>query len=606
MSTRLFTPTQEEAEALDRRTVGRQRHLAILHERLSLAATTKTRQHTLLIGARGSGKTHLLHVALYRAQSDPAINAGLSIARIPEDAVGLTSYVDLLRQLAESKGLKVGNERNPSALEQALLEDANDRTLVLVIENLDKVFSALGEDGQSDLRSWVETSGQVLIIAASPTIVASVRNRSMPWFEGLIEMPVEGLSAEEGRELLLILANDKGDSQLVEALNSDWGEARIEVVSHLTGGSPRIWLVFFDCLTIENLDELIPAVECLVEELVPYYQTLLWDLTNTQQAIVIKLAEKESVVMTASEIAAATGHSQQTVSKQLGLLKAKRWVRDLKLPNGDQRKTWYELREPMLRHHIQWRSTGGEPLRVIIDILMNSYSSTKLRDYLSLVEPGSKVERYLAESLLLSAPVYDWVVNIGTPSALIGFARELMQGKHQVFTAEVGIYVEICAELALDPMFDVNDLISIRRSQHSELEMPLDRAVSKLVYEASKEAPLENLLLATAGEEDSDISASLKLIAAGYIGKHDLERSLEILESITVDPTSTLGIQSQVAYVTGELGNTAEALKLYQELLPLQEETLGADDRDTLDTRSMIAYYTGELSDAAEALKLYQ
>jgi DNA-binding transcriptional ArsR family regulator len=418
MSTRPFTPTQEQAEDLDRRTVGRDRLLAILEERLRLAATTGTRQHTLLVGPRGSGKTHLLQVALHRASVDTAIAGGIAIARVPEDAVGLTSYVDLLRECAASAGIEVGSERAPSALETALLEGARGRTLALVIENLDRVFQSLGEAGQRDLRSWVETSGRVLILAATPALFSAIRDRRMPWFGGLAEMPVGGLTAKEGRELLTILAADRGDSDLVDALKSDRGEARIRAVSQLTAGSPRIWMVFSDCLSVESLDELIPSVEGLVEGLVPYYQSLLWDLSGNQQAIVRQLAEGTSAALTASEIAARTGFTQQSVSKTLGVLKDSRWVRSMKMPDGDQRQTWYELREPMLRHHFQWRATGGEPLRLIVELLREWYGPTQLRKHLSLALPGSAREAYPAESLNAIPAVYDLAASAGTPEAL--------------------------------------------------------------------------------------------------------------------------------------------------------------------------------------------
>jgi DNA-binding transcriptional ArsR family regulator len=388
VSTRPFTPAQESAADLDRRTVGRDRPLAVLNERLRLAATTKARPHTLLVGPRGSGKTHLLQVALYRAENDPETAAGLVVARLPEDAIGLISYVDLLRQVARSWDIAVGQERTASALEKALLDHAGERTVVLVIENLDKVFRALGEDGQRDLRSWVETSGRVLILAATPALFGAIRDRGKPWFGGLTELPVEGLAAAEGRELLIRLTTDRGDDKLVEALKSDWGEARIKAVAQLTAGSPRIWMVFSDCLSVEALDELIPAVEGLVEGLVPYYQSLLWDLSGNQQAIVRQLAEGASAALTASEIAANTGLSQQTVSKTLGLLKEGRWVRDLKLPDNDRRRTWYELREPMLRHHFQWRATGGEPLRLIVDLLREWHSPARPSHYLALARRG--------------------------------------------------------------------------------------------------------------------------------------------------------------------------------------------------------------------------
>ena len=438
MSTRPFTPTQEQAEDLDHRTVGRDLQLAILHERLTLAATTKNRQHTLLVGARGSGKSHLLQVALYRVKSDLMIATKLAIVHVPEDAIGLISYVDLLRELAANMDIDIGRERNTSVLEKSLLIAANGRTIVIVIENLDKVFHALGEDGQRDLRSWVETSGQVLILATTPALFDAVRSRKRPWFGGLIEMPVEELAAKEGQELLIKLATDKSDKELVEALKSDWGKARIEAVRQLTAGSPRIWMIFSNCLSVDSLDELIPAVEGLVEGLVPYYQSLLWDLSPTQQAIVRQLAEGTSCALTASEIASETGLSQQTVSKQLGLLKESRWVHDMKQRGGDQRLTWYELREPMLRHHFQWRATGGEPLRLIVDLLKNWYSQSMLSRHLSLATPGAPFETYLADGLCLDPQAYDITMNAGTAISLHEVAREYMQGGSMGYPAEVG------------------------------------------------------------------------------------------------------------------------------------------------------------------------
>lgn len=381
VSIRPFTPSQERIEDLDRRTVGRERLLRILDERLRLTATTKTRQHTLLVGPRGSGKTHLLHVALHRSLADPEVAKGLAVARIPEDGVGVTSYTDLLRELARALDLDVGRERSAGVLERALLDAAGKRTLVIVIENLDRIFRSLGKPGQQDLRSWVETTGRILILAATPSLFSSVRDRSMPWFGGLIWTPVGGLSAAEGRELLTLLARAKGDEPLAELLESDRGEARVKAISQLTAGSPRIWMVLSDCLTVDSLDELIPAIEKLVDELVPYYQQLLWDLPNNHQMIVRQLAEGAEAAMTASEIAAETGLAQQTVSKALSLLKETHWVRDEKLPknDGDQRLTFYSLREPMLRHHFQWRATQGEPLRLIVDLLREWYGAADLR-----------------------------------------------------------------------------------------------------------------------------------------------------------------------------------------------------------------------------------
>ena len=651
MTIRPFTPAQESAEDLDRRTVGRDQLLAILDERLRLAATTRTRQHTLLVGPRGSGKTHLIEVALYRALSQPDVADRLVVARAAEDVVGITSYPDLLRELAQSLGLSVGDERDPGALEHTLIGAAGDRTLVLVIENLDRVFRSIDVAGQSELRAWVETSGRVFILAATPTLFPAIRDRGKPWFGGFMETPVGKLTADQGRELLIHLASERGDNDLVDSLHSDRGKARIQAVSLLTAGSPRLWMVLSDCLDVESLDELIPAVEGLVEGLVPYYQSLLWDLSDTQQAIVRQLAEGSSAAMTAAEIAVKIGRSQQTVSKALGLLRESRWVNDEKLPEGhDQRTTWYALSEPMLRHHFQWRATKGEPLRLIVDLLRQWFDPVDLRRGLALAAPSSPRETYLAESLRAAPSVYDLAINDGRPGTLLALAREWMRGTDIVYSAQCGLLAELCVTALQNPDTDLDELVHSRCQQYSYLHTPSADLLGTIATEAKHGTELPVLLEKAADYSTGNTAAALYLLVAGLSGYQAPEHSIELLTDVEANPKSPLGLaitlerafwtdkagdtatayqavhdllpvltstlgpddsitltaRSNLAYYTGNLGNPTEALRLCQELLPDRTRTLGPDHPNTLNTRDQVAYYTGLLGNYAEALRLYQ
>ncbi len=608
MSARPFTPTQERDEDLDRRTVGRDRQLAVLQERLRLAATTKSRQHTLVVGPRGSGKTHLLQVAIYRAVADPATAAGLAIAHVPEDAIGLTSYADLLRELADGLGIAVERERNPGTLEDVLLDAAGERTLVFVMENLDKVFESIGDAGQRDLRSWVETSGRILVLAATPALFSAVRDRRKPWFGGLIEMPLEGLSANEGRELLTYLAVDRGDQALADALQSDWGKARIQAVSQLTAGSPRIWTVFSDCLNVETLDELIPAVEGLVEGLVPYYQSLLWELSGNQQAVVRQLAEGKSAALTASEIAANTGLSQQTVSKVLNVLKASRWVRDMKLSDGDQRRTWYELREPMLRHHFQWRATGGETLRLIVDLLRAWYDPSQLRYSLSITALGTPREAYLIESLRATPPIYYWAIDTETPNALLVAAREWLRGDNPVYTAEVGLYTELCIMLTEEHDTAISDLIRMRTQQFSILNPPNTDIITSLVAHAKSGSDLAALLEIISTHTEPNISSALLLLAAKLTEHSSAQRSEELLDKAIINEDSAIGLAITLEHILRQqdAGDTPLPFQTVAKLLPKVINVRGPNDPMTLITRIILANLTEATRDFEGALALYQ
>jgi hypothetical protein len=67
----------------------------------------------------------------------------------------------------------------------------------------------------------------------------------------------------------------------------------------------------------------------------------------------------------------------------------------------------------------------------------------------------------------------------------------------------------------------------------------------------------------------------------------------------------TLATRTNIAYWTGQSGDPAAALRLYQELLPDRETVLGPRHPDTLTTRNNIAYWTAKSGDPAAALRLY-
>jgi hypothetical protein len=73
------------------------------------------------------------------------------------------------------------------------------------------------------------------------------------------------------------------------------------------------------------------------------------------------------------------------------------------------------------------------------------------------------------------------------------------------------------------------------------------------------------------------------------------------------DHRQTLIARAQFARWTGQNGDSAEALRLYRELLPDLEQVLGRDHHETLGARgNIIALQTGQQGDGAEALRLYR
>jgi hypothetical protein len=355
---RPFTPSREPPAGLAARTVGRDELLASIERRLAAAARTGNRPHTLLVGPRGSGKTHVIEVVLHRLAGE----AGFVVARVDEDAVGVASYADLLVELCRSAGVAASAGRDAAALEAALVASLDGRVLLAVIENLARVFGGMGTAGQRDLRSFVETSGQVVILASTPQLFSGIGSRNEPWFGSFAVEHLEPLTVGEATELVASLAGGAGE--LARYLGTGRGRARVAALHHLVGGWPRLWTVVAGTATPSSLDELVPVVEQLVEQFVPSFQQRLWSLPANEARLVRALGTGPPAA-TVAELAAAAGLTERTAATALGRLADGGWARGEKRAGADRRRTWYRLREPLLRLHFQYR--GGGPLRETVE-----------------------------------------------------------------------------------------------------------------------------------------------------------------------------------------------------------------------------------------------
>jgi hypothetical protein len=368
-----FTPSAMTAEDLDAITVGRAALFDALVRRIQAAARDGSRPHTLLIAPRGGGKTHTLHVVVHRALIDSATAKRVLAVLIPEDSLAIGSYLDLLFEIARTIGEDVADAartlragKDTIGIEQLIEAAAGDRMILLAIENLDRVFDAIGQTGQGSLRAWVETSTAITIFATSPAFFPGVSSRSYPWYGSFMVETLTEFDVEEAATMLTRAARARGEEELAEFVASAHGTDRVRVIHRLIGGSPRLWHILSECIDVGSLDEMTPAVEALLDRLAPHYQQRLWQLPASEQRLVVELARGWQA-RTVTDLATAVGVSNQSAATALGRLASSRWVTSTKAADGDQRASWYDLTEPLLRYHLLYREAGGQQLRLIVE-----------------------------------------------------------------------------------------------------------------------------------------------------------------------------------------------------------------------------------------------
>ncbi|AQA02145.1 MarR family transcriptional regulator [Mycobacterium sp. MS1601] len=358
MTTPVFTPSALPPAELDALTVGRAALFTKLVRRIVGAARDGSRPHTLLVAPRGMGKTHTLHVAVNRALADPATAKNVLPVFIPEDALAIGSYLDILVEIARVVGIaqsarSMRRDKDAVGIEQAILAAAADRMVLLVIENLDRVFDSLGSDGQGNLRAWVETSTAITLLASSPALFPGVSSRSHPWYGSFMVETLPDLELPDVMAIIAGTARRRGADDLVAFVESPEGTRSLADIYALVGGAPRPWHQLAQVAGVATLEAVTPAVAALLDSLVPNYQRQLAELSPGELRLVAELARADQP-RTVSDLAAAVGVSNQSAATALGRLSASRWVTSAK-KSEDRRATWYSLTDPLLRQVLRFR-----------------------------------------------------------------------------------------------------------------------------------------------------------------------------------------------------------------------------------------------------------
>ncbi len=355
----VFTPSLLSDAEFDALTVGSDVATRVLVERIRTAAGEGSRPHTMLVGPSGAGKTHALHLALRRALRDPVTNGAVLPVVIPESSLAIGRYVDLLVEAAGVIGPDVGEQAralrgvgDPVGIEQAITDAAGGRMVLLVIENLDRVFAALGEQGQGSFRAWVETSAAVMVVGSAPALFEGVSSRMFPWYGSFMIERLEPLTVQDAVALLQGVARLRG-GDLDVVLASEAGCGAVEEIHRRVGGWPRVWRLLADVIDGESVLRVDAAVDLLLDLLVDFYRPRLWELPAGQQRLVVELARGEGP-RSVADLAAAVGVSSQSASTALGRLTSAGWVSASK-SGGDRRASWYDLSDPLVRAFVGYR-----------------------------------------------------------------------------------------------------------------------------------------------------------------------------------------------------------------------------------------------------------
>ena len=393
-----YTPSRTDPELLERIFVQRQALLDDITDRVRDSANTGNKHHVLLIGPRGIGKTHFISLLNHRITQDPKLTKRLRIAWFSEDET-ITSFVQLLKRTYQiltqeypdefsSEWLDELLEQPPDQIQKMLstelAEKFSNKTLLLIIENLDRVFDGLGDEGQKRWRAFLQQHPFACTIATSQKLFQGIQDREKPFFGFFAPIHLKPLIVRDAVELLGRFAQQQNQPDLTKYLATPEGRSRVRALHHLAGGNHRIYIVLSGFITRESLDDLIQPFEKMADELTPYYQERLRWLSRQQRQIVEFLCTRDSPC-TPKQMARQLMTAENTISSQLKKLLELGYV--MKSPRG--RESLYELTEPLMRLASEVKDKREKPLKLLVDFLRIWYHPDRLAEMLQTARTDS-------------------------------------------------------------------------------------------------------------------------------------------------------------------------------------------------------------------------
>lgn len=343
--------------------------------------------HSLVIGPRGSGKTHLLLRVAAEVRRDPALS-GISPVVFAEESyeVGTCGefWLECLAHLAEQAPQ---DERDSLRLtyedlrtvtdDQALADrclgslldfaDRHEMRLLLVVENLNMLFSDMSDpDVGWQFRKTLQTEPRIILLGSATSRFAEIDNPEHALYDLFRVLTLRPLDTAECEALWETVSGKPSVGNTVRPLEI------------LTGGSPRLISVIARFGADRSFADLMDNLLDLVDEHTEYFKSHLEALPAQERRVYLALARLWKPA-TAREVATQARIDTNACSAQLRRLVGRGVVA---IEGGTPRRREYYLNERLYNIYYLLRRGGGEDrlVRALIEFMVCLYSPAELRD----------------------------------------------------------------------------------------------------------------------------------------------------------------------------------------------------------------------------------
>jgi Flp pilus assembly protein TadD/DNA-binding MarR family transcriptional regulator len=396
-----YSPENMPQEILRKLFVGREKLLKSMVKEIENSARKKTSRFFLIVGPRGIGKSHFLVLLFHEINNK--FGSLLIPIKLREEEYSVYRASDLfLRVLEEKKEdtkeiLKLANEDEilHAAIEKLKLISKRDgKRYIIFIENLHELFKQLDMKELQKLRAIFQKNDFFSVVASAPMIFPGISEHDEPFYNFFQIQFLSEFSLEEIKDLIQKIAEAENNKKFLDDFKKY--EPKIHGMSHLTGGSPRLVILFYEMIARGELENIENAFFKIIDEHTPYYQEIFQLLTGQKRRIFDAVISSEAPI-TPKELSKETRLDLPTVTTQLRRLEQDGYV--ISRPMG--RSTKYEVRDRLFRLWREMRQPlGRKRVSILLEFLQYWYTPEErkelFRTKFEMLEAGEKnVLKYL-------------------------------------------------------------------------------------------------------------------------------------------------------------------------------------------------------------------
>ena len=343
--------------------------------------------HTIVVGPRGSGKTHLLlrvAIELGRQEQCQRYFPIVFAEETYEVSTCGEFWLECLGRLAEQapsgerSDLRLTYEELREVVDDDVLEtrclgflmdyaDRHDTRLVLIVENLNMLLPDMSDPNDGwRLRKTFQTEPRITILGSATSRFNEIDDSDQPLYDIFRTIALRSLDTNECGVLWSTVSGQSSESEMMRPLQI------------LTGGNPRMIAVVAGFRATNSFNELMNNLLELIDDHTEYFKSHLDALPAQERRVYLALARlwKPATTREISEQARVDTNRCSAFLKRL----VERGV--VAIEGGSPRRRQYYLTERLYNiYYLLRRPSGeGQAVRALIQFMSNCYSPGQLLD----------------------------------------------------------------------------------------------------------------------------------------------------------------------------------------------------------------------------------